>query len=175
MINPYRSPKPELDDSESPSLDLQRRRFPWVSTLTVLSGSIAQVGILITEGDLAYGLLGGVLAAGAFAHFIYLKVWNSRITVPFTVLLAINLFILSLIWRYRGKMRLLVDIPLSFPSQIRFDAGRDDFMLMVTCLVVTLCMMVAHSIRPNFRTALITALGFGIWYGVSLMVMKHHT
>jgi hypothetical protein len=42
---------------------------------------------------------------------------------------------------------------------------------MLLTVAATLIFSAAHSIRPCLPTAIVTALGVAIWYGVSLMIM----
>ncbi len=149
------------------------------ATLVLMVASMVWIWIFKEMRPLEIAILAGfALAAGLVGHVVYSFWLPWRVSVLATVLLIYNLclgtqFLLQSASRppWRETLTILWDV-LIFPAEMltHTTAARDVAFMLLT-VAATLIFSAAHSIRPCLPTAIVTALGVAIWYGVSLMIM----
>lgn len=171
--NPYESPslvKAE-DDSLPSKRTLAKILLNPINIVLPLALTL-QFSSLINESvPTSLVFVGFTLFAGASGHFLYERVFKTRWAVHFSVLLLFSLGLGSLALLQNGSLYLVLEVPFLIPSAIRW-SNPTATTTMVFGMMLVLAVISAHSIRPGFRTALLTALGWGIWYSASLMVLR---
>ena len=118
------------------------------------------------------------LAAGVIAHLVHAYWLPWRFTVIVVVLLIYNtaLAVLMLV-ELGGAFPLLLLLEtviqiISQPAKMAVRAsGMRDILFTLGYVLGTLCFTPAHVIRPGFPTAIITAIGIGIWYTAGILIM----
>lgn len=123
---------------------------------------------------------GIAVAAGIVAHFLYSFWLPWRVTVMAAVLLIYNSILVALIVLQSNSsnpisdcFELLVDVVISpVEMLIRAKTLRQN-LFCLAILFGTLFFTPAHSLRPSFPSALVTALGIGIWYAAGLLMLMY--
>ncbi|MCA9176197.1 MAG: hypothetical protein KDB14_17040 [Planctomycetales bacterium] len=124
------------------------------------------------------------VTAGIIGHFVD-KYWNLyALSALVAVLLVYNgaLLALALFEGAADPLGALIQV-LVAPAEMlkwqldsiatnRVTSNRDTVFLLVM-LLGTLLFTPAHWIRPSLPTAIITALGVGLWYGTSILILSH--
>lgn len=171
--NPYESPplvKPEEDSLPRKQTLVQLLLHPANFLLPI--AATLQFTILINESvPTAFVLVGFTLFAGVLGHFLYERIINKRWVVHFAVLSLFSLGLGTLALQ-DGSFSHVLEVPFLIPSAIRW-SNPTAATTMTVGMMLVLAIVSAHSIRPGFRTALLTALGWGIWYSASLMILSH--
>ena len=125
-------------------------------------------------------LAGVALTSGIVGHVVYTFWLPWRVTVIATVLLLYNAMLGALALLQSGsgvpwfnRLAVLFDVVV-LPAEMTAHANSPrDILFSVAIVLGTLLFTPAHSIRPSLPSALITALGIGIWYGSSIMMMAY--
>ena len=118
---------------------------------------------------------GLALTAGIVGHVVYTFWLPWRVTVIVTSFL---LYAVALVLFVAWDQHLDVTDSLWFlfitlvPPRVLIDFHSWNWISMLICLLTTLILAPAHSIRPSLPSAIITALGIAAWYvtGLSMSV-----
>ena len=123
---------------------------------------------------------GIAVAAGIVAPFLDSLWLPWRVTVLFAVLLIYNSILVALVLLQSNSSN-----PMSLCWELLVDVVANPIKLMMRaetlrqnlfCLAIlfgTLFFTPAHSLRPSFPSALVTALGIGIWYAIGILMLMY--
>lgn len=120
------------------------------------------------------------MAAGLVAHLVYVYWLPWRVTGVVVVFLVYNLGLLAIcLWETVGTARPtswldLMAIVFFAPAKMLMSAREPNELLLWAKFAIGMVVMTpAHMIRPCLPTALITALGIGIWYAAGILITMH--
>ncbi|QDT58882.1 hypothetical protein SV7mr_13840 [Stieleria bergensis] len=119
-------------------------------------------------------------AAGLISHGVYTYWLPWRITGLLSVLLLYNggIVVMQLIasggnFKLSDSGELILQI-LRQPIEMAFWVRTMNDILMLTVILLgTVLFTPAHTIRQELPTALITAMGIGLWYAVGILILTH--
>lgn len=179
--NPYRSPG--NDDVPAVPSNVERPNTAWRAfhplNIVLLIGLVCLALIGATEGKLvATVLVGGAIFLGAVSWFVNVRVLTSRWTISVINLGLVNLmvFATALASGTRGlsaAMGALVDTNTLIMGGVRFGSASAPIIFISGCILAVWAMILSPVIRPNIRTALLSAVGTGIWYSLSILIGAH--
>ncbi len=177
MTNPYKpAANPSLNQNCSTVAASSRlRRIFSLTNFALLIGIAILFEILRAEGQLLTLTIAIViLAVGLVAHGVYAQWVHTRVTVPVIVILLLNSMLVGMMASSNAAgidWSLLLEIPLTIPKSIRLGADVFQNIFLIVASSCAILMTAAHSIRPGWRTAMLTSIGLGIWYSASLVIM----
>lgn len=119
-------------------------------------------------------------AAGLISHLVYTYCLPWRITGVLCVLLLYNGALIGIqLINSGGNIKLsestefIIQI-LRQPAEMAFWVRTTNDILMLTVIMLaTVLFTPAHAIRQELPTALVTAMGIGIWYAVGILILSH--
>ena len=162
-------------------MNTYERQFSLRATFMLTAVSAVWVWIFreITPVEMAV-IAGIAVTAGLVGHIVYTYWLPWRVTVIATVLLLYNalLGVLSLLESSSGppslaRLEVLFAVVVWPLEMMRYATAPRDIMFWLVMVLATLIFTPAHAIRPCLPSAIITALGIAIWYGVSIMMMAY--
>lgn len=103
--------------------------------------------------------------AGVCGHLLYRYVLRWRGTVLLSLLMG-PLPVLGFLLGSAGGM-LILALPIDFVAHQNW-THRITFSLPVFCSMVVLA--IAHPLKPCLTTAIITAIGISLWYGLAILI-----
>jgi hypothetical protein len=72
-----------------------------------------------------------------------------------------------------ARLAFLFEIVISPLELMSYETSPRDIIFWLVVVLGTVMFTPAHAIRPSLPSAIITALGIAIWYGVSIMMMAY--
>ena len=164
-------------------MDDSKTQFSLSATLVVTAAFsvwfwfLAQLPGSQEPGELALAIAvftGVALAAGVAGHVVYSLWLPWRVTVIVTSLLLFNVvfFLLNI---FAGSLDLADASALLFEILLlpaRELVAMNWISMSLKCLLPTLILTPAHSIRPSIPSAIITALGVVAWYVTGLSIVS---
>ena len=119
----------------------------------------------------------GVSVAGIVSWIVHKRVLPTRFTIPCGNVACANLIVMAL-GLMAHDMRevpfdVIFDLNIVILTGIRFSAGILPLLFIGSCIAIIWAMILLPAFRPGLRTALVSAVGTGIWYGFSAMVLSH--
>ncbi len=163
------------------AMNKSKTQFSLRATFILIAVSAVWVWIFkdITPFEMAV-VAGTAVTTGLLGHIVYTYLLPTRVTVIATVLLVYNALLGAQLLLVPSSgtptlMRLafLFDILVSPLEMMTYATAPRDIMFWLAMVLGTLIFTPAHAIRPCLPSAIITALGIAIWYGVSIMMMAY--
>lgn len=164
-----------------PLVETPKTQFS-IRSIIALTAAIAVWALIFGEAALAETtvLTGVALAAGIAAHFLYSFWLPWRITVMATVLLTYNSILFAHALQHSSSsdpvsdcLELLVDVVVQPTEMLMHAKTLREKMFLLAILFGTVFFTPAHSLHPSLPSALITALGIGIWYAAGILLMMY--
>ena len=158
-----------------------KRQFSLRATFILTAVSAVCVWIFgeITPVEMAV-IAGIAVTAGLVGHVVYTKWLPWRVTVIATVLLVYNALLGTQLLFSTGsgtpmlaRLAFLFEIVISPLELMSYATSPRDIIFWLVVVLGTVIFTPAHAIRPSLPSAIITALGIAIWYGVSIMMMAY--
>lgn len=119
------------------------------------------------------------LVAGTIGHLTYTFVLPWRFTTTATMLILFNVVPLLLmlfapdardaVWDH---IKFLIMITTR-PAEMLAHARSSDLSMCIAYVLGTLLLTPANALKPCFPTAMISAIGLTIWYGVGVLILSH--
>ena len=123
---------------------------------------------------------GIAVTSGILAHFLYSFWLPSRVTVFATVLLIYSSILVALVLLESNSSislsscrELLVDVLMQPIEMLTHAKTTRQIRFGSVVFFSTLFFSLAHSLRPSFPSALITAFGIGIGYAVGILMLMY--
>lgn len=166
---------------DATSTNKSKRQFSLRAAFMLTSASAVWVWIFKETTPLEMAVLGGIaIAAGLVGHVVYTKLLPWRVTVIAIVILIYNSLLGALLLLTSGAgnqspslLKFLFDFLVLPLEMMRHATSPRDIVFWLVVGLGTLVFTAAHSLRPCPPSAMITAMGIAIWYGVSIMIMAN--
>ena len=154
------------------------RQFSLLSTVTLTTAVAFWCWLFNDLPAFELALFSGTtLIAGLIGHFTHEFVLRSRITVLATALLLYNVSLLILgslsSMSLGDSLEMLKDLIVEPAMLVQRTNGILGRLFSLSIVAGTVLLTPAHSIRPCLPTAIMTAMGPGIWYSAGLLCLMH--
>ncbi|MHB8974097.1 MAG: hypothetical protein ACYC3X_26185 [Pirellulaceae bacterium] len=112
------------------------------------------------------------MAAGTGAHLLYIYVlrWRGTAVVSLLVLPALFFSALAVLLGAGDGVVLFLSTPIDF---FLHQGWSDRVRFTIPVFASALILAVAHPIKPSWITAIISAMGISLWYGVTLLILAN--
>ncbi len=112
------------------------------------------------------------IAAGTGAHLLYIYVlpWRGTVVVTLLVLPAMIFSVLAVLLGAGDGVVTFFTTPIDF---FMHQGWSDRVKFTIPVFASALILAVAHPIKPSWITAIMTAMGISLWYGVALLILAN--
>ncbi len=112
------------------------------------------------------------IAAGTGAHLLYVYVlpWRGTAVVSLLVLPALIFGTLAVQLGAGDRVFGFLTTPIEFFAH---QGWSDRVRFTIPVFASALILAVAHLIKPSWMTAILTAMGISLWYGVTLLILAN--